>query len=78
MMYHVMPIPLTSRGEALRKILQKGMLLEWGLISLAIIIFSPQKLEAVGGVIGLLALTFLLLYFYLPSKIEQLFKKVRY
>lgn len=78
MMYHVMPIPLTSRGEALRKVLQKGVLLEWGLISLAIIIFSPQKLEAVGGIIGLLALTFLLLYFYLPSKIEQLFKKVRY
>lgn len=78
MMYHVMPIPFASRGEALRKVLQKGMLLEWGLISLAILIFSPQKLEAVGGVIGLLALTFLLLYFYLPSKIEQLFKKVRY
>ena len=78
MMYHVMPIPLASRGEALRKVLQKGMLLEWGLISLAILIFSPQKLEAVSGVIGLLALTFLLLYFYLPSKIEQLFKKVRY
>jgi ABC-2 type transport system permease protein len=58
--------------------LQKGVLLEWGLISLAIIIFSLQKLEVVGGIIGLLALTFLLLYFYLPSKIEQLFKKVRY
>lgn len=78
MMYHVMPIPFASRGQALRKVLQKGMLLEWGLISLAIIIFSPQKLEAFGGIIALLALTFLLLYFYLPSKIEQLFKKVRY
>ena len=54
------------------------MLLEWGLISLAIIIFSPQKLEAFGGIIALLALTFLLLYFYLPSKIKLLFKKVRY
>ena len=78
MMYHVMPIPFASRGQALRKVLQKGMLLEWGLISLAIIIFSPQKLEAFGGIIALLALTFLLLYFYLPSKIKQLFKKVRY
>lgn len=78
MMYHVMPIPRSSRGQALRKVLQKGMILEWGLISLAIIIFSPQKLEAIGGILLLLALTFLLLYFYLPSKIEQLFKKVRY
>ena len=78
MMYHVMPIPFKSRGQALRKVLQKGMLLEWGLVSLALIIFSPQKLEAFEGVLLLLALTFLLLYFYLPSKIEQLFKKVRY
>jgi Predicted ABC-type exoprotein transport system, permease component len=78
MMYHVMPIPFKSRGQALRKVLQKGMLLEWGLVSLGLIIFSPQKLEAFEGVLLLLALTFLLLYFYLPSKIEQLFKKVRY
>lgn len=78
MMYYVMPIPFKSRGQALRKVLQKGMLLEWGLVSLGLIIFSPQKLEAFEGVLLLLALTFLLLYFYLPSKIEQLFKKVRY
>ena len=54
------------------------MLFVWGLISLAIIIFSPQKLEAFGGIIALLALTFLLLYFYLPSKIKKKKKKVRY
>lgn len=78
MMYHVMPIPMKKRGRALGRVLQKGMLVEWALISVALVIFSPEKIYALLGVIGLLAFTFILLYTYLPVRIENLFKKIRY
>ena len=69
---------MAKRGQALARVLQKGMLIEWVVISAGIIVFSPQKLLAIGMSIGLLIFTFALLYGYLPLRIEKLFKKVRY
>ena len=77
-MYHVQPIPMAKRGQALARVLQKGMLIEWIVISAGMIVFSPQKILAIGMSIGLLIFTFALLYGYLPLRIEKLFKKVRY
>lgn len=78
MMYHVQPIPLQNRGRALARVLKKGMLIEWFVISVGIIIFSPEKINALISVIALLLFVFIILYAYLPMKIEKLFKKIRY
>ncbi|MBP2058756.1 ABC-2 type transport system permease protein [Lactobacillus colini] len=78
MMYHVQPISQAKRGQDLARVLQKGMLLQWLVISLGLIIFSPMKLYALLAIVVLLAFTFILLYLYLPVRIKQLFSKIRY
>ena len=78
MMYHVMPIEQKTRNKDLARVLQKGMLIEWLLISVGLVVFSPEKIYALFAAIGLLIFTFILLYAYLPVRIESLFKKIRY
>lgn len=78
MMYHVQPIPRERRGQDLARVLQKGMILQWIVISIGLVIFSPEKIYALLTVIILLAFTFILLYAYLPVKIKKLFSKIRY
>lgn len=78
MMYHVQPISRKKRGQDLARVLQKGMLLQWAIISIGLVIFSPEKIYALLAVIALLAFTFILLYAYLPVRIKKLFSKIRY
>lgn len=78
MMYHVQPIPREKRGQDLARVLQKGMLLQWAVISIGLVIFSPEKIYALLAIIALLAFTFILLYAYLPVRIKKLFSKIRY
>ncbi|MBD5429067.1 ABC transporter permease [Lactobacillus sp.] len=78
MMYHVQPISQEKRGQDLARVLQKGMLLQWVVISIGLVAFSPEKIYALLAVIALLAFTFILLYAYLPVRIKKLFSKIRY
>lgn len=78
MMYHVQPIPFASRAKDLGYVLQKAMLLQWVIISLGILIFSPEKSNAMIATLVLLVFVLLLLYAYLTVRIEKLFRKVRF